>query len=45
MVPEVPEWGAGFSFLRQFNIIRVTLQGMQTLLISEDVVLKAPVNL
>lgn len=43
--PEVPEWRAGFSFPRQFNIIRVTLQGVQTLLMSEDVVLKAPVNL
>lgn len=45
MVPEVPEWRAGFSFPRQFNIIQVTLHGMQPLLISEDVVLKAPVNL
>lgn len=45
MVPEVPDWRAGFSSPRQFNIIRVTLHGMQTRLISEDTVLKAPANL
>lgn len=36
MVPEVHEWTASLSFLRQLNIIQVTLQGMWTFLMSED---------
>lgn len=36
MVPEVHEWTASVSFLRQLNIIQVTLQGMWTFLMSED---------
>lgn len=42
MVPEVHEWTASVSFLRQFDIIQGTLQGMWTFLMSEDLKLQLP---